>query len=153
METQTTLTDETVDALQDLVRVSIDSAKGLKTAADTIESPEIARFMRSLADQRQANAAELRRHVQMNNEEAEDSGSIKGSFHRWWLNARGALNGGDDYVVLIEAERGEDEIKERYEDALKSVPGSAMEPVLRKQYENVKASHDTIRDMRDAKKS
>ena len=51
-----------------------------------------------------------------------------------------------------EAERGEDEIKHRYEEALKAVPGSAVEDVVRSQYERVKAGHDTIRDLRDVHK-
>lgn len=150
METKFALNDETLETLQDLIRVNIDSYKGFDEAADTIENAPISTLFRELAQQRRANAAELRQYVKMNDEDAEDSGSITGAIHRWWLSARGALNGGDDYVVLIEAERGEDSIKERYEDVLKKTAGSAMNDVLQRQYRAVKAGHDKVRDLRDA---
>lgn len=151
METKTTLNDKTIEGVQDLIRINIDSYKGFEQAADTIENKRIAGLFREIATQRRNNAATLRNHVQMNDEDAEDSGSIKGNLHRWWLSARGTLNGGDDHVVLIEAERGEDAIKERYEEVLKDTAGSAMNDVLQKQYAEVKTGHDRIRDLRDAK--
>ena len=48
--------------------------------------------------------------------------------------------------------RGEDAIKHTYEDALKDTAGSPVNPVLQRQYIEVKRGHDTIRDMRDALK-
>ena len=62
------------------------------------------------------------------------------------------VTNGDAYVVLIEAERGEDHIKEAYEDVLKATAGSAMNDVLQAQYARVKAGHDKVRDLRDAYK-
>jgi uncharacterized protein (TIGR02284 family) len=52
-------------------------------------------------------------------------------------------------VVLVEAERGEDQIKRAYEDALVRTAGSAMNDVLTRQYARVKSGHDRIRDLRD----
>ena len=60
------------------------------------------------------------------------------------------MNGGDPYVILIEAERGEDHIKEAYEEVLKETAGSAMNDVLTDQYAAVKAGHDKVRDLRDS---
>lgn len=66
---------------------------------------------------------------------------------------RGELNGGDPYVILIEAERGEDHIKEAYEDVLKETAEDAVNDVLTAQYAIVKAGHDQVRDSRDAYKN
>lgn len=65
---------------------------------------------------------------------------------------RSKLNSGDAYVILIEAERGEDHIKDAYEDVLKETAGSAMNDLLQSQYAKVKAGHDKVRDLRDAYK-
>jgi uncharacterized protein (TIGR02284 family) len=52
-------------------------------------------------------------------------------------------------VVLVEAEFGEDHIKEAYEEALTRTGDSAINALLQKQYVRVKAGHDRIRDLRD----
>lgn len=152
IETTQNLTDETLGKINDLVRVNIDSSRGFKAAAETIENASIASLFREIAEERSAFGRELAGYVEMNDEEADDSGSISGAVHRWWLIARGAVSGGDDYAVLAEAERGEDQIKARYEEVLKEIPGSAMNRVLQDQYARVKHSHDRIRDMRDRAK-
>ncbi len=52
--------------------------------------------------------------------------------------------------MLAEAERGEDAIKHRYKDTLKTASIAAND-VLQTQCAGVKARHDQARDMRDAR--
>lgn len=152
IETIQCLTEETLTRVNDLVRINIDSSRGLRTAADTIEDPAIAQLLRELAEERDAFGRELSGYVEMNDEEANDAGSIVGTFHRWWVAVCGSVSGGDDYVVLAEAERGEDQIRDRYEDVLRDIPGSALNRVLQDQLSSIKRSHDRIRNLRDAAK-
>ena len=152
METVTTLNADTLDAVQDLIKINIDSHEGFNSAADQLQdSPQLAQFFRECATERQANANELSGIVGANAEKPEDSGTIRGTVHRWWLEIRGALQSGDEHAVLAEAERGEDAIKHRYEDLLKNTAGSAVNDVLQRQYAGVKRRHDQIRAMRDAR--
>ncbi len=139
--------------LQDLIQINLDSSKGFREAAEEISEDDIAKLFRGLAEERANHAEELQTFVAWNGEKAADDGSLLGCMHRAWVNVRAKLNGGDPYVVLIEAERGEDSIKEAYEEALKSTAGSAMNDVLLKQYACVKAGHDGVRDLRDAYKN
>lgn len=151
METASHLRDETIECLQDLIQINIDSSRGYRAAADEIENPRIASLFRECATERQAFSEELKRYVQMNAVEPKDSGSIQGTLHRWWLEIRGTVQGGDEHAVLAEAERGEDAIKHRYEDAMRQIAGSPVGNVLMQQYESVKRRHDQVRDMRDAR--
>ncbi|HEY1065265.1 MAG TPA: PA2169 family four-helix-bundle protein, partial [Pirellulales bacterium] len=96
------------------------------------------------------NTTELQQIVNFNGEEPTDDGSFKATVHRAWLDVRAALNGGDAGVILSEAERGEDAIKELYEEVLKETSGSAVNDVLTRQYAKVEAGHDKVRDLRDA---
>jgi uncharacterized protein (TIGR02284 family) len=84
----------------------------------------------------------------MNSEGPGDSGTVSGAAHRFLMNIRGKLGGGVP-VMLIEAERGEDYIKSKYEGALKEHAGSAITDVLNQQYAAVKAGHDRVRELRD----
>jgi len=153
MESMRHLTEETVKKLNDLVRVNIDSAEGFATAANQIDNPRIAALFASLSQQRRLFAEQLRCFVEMNDEAARDAGSIQGDLHRWWLNLRAAVSGGDGYAVLAEAERGEDVIKKRYEEALEQTTGSAVHETIQRQYADVKQAHDHVRDLRDLKKA
>ncbi|MCM2369672.1 PA2169 family four-helix-bundle protein [Aporhodopirellula aestuarii] len=150
LETKTNLNETTVNKLQKLIRANIDSYNGFHESAEELNDETLASLFRSIGDERSAMATELQQHVEFNGEEAEDDGSVAAKTHRIWINIRGKLNGGDPHVILIEAERGEDHIKEAYEDVLKDTAGSAMNDVLSAQYAKVKAGHDKIRDLRDA---
>lgn len=149
LETKATLTDETIDKLQKLIRANIDSYNGFHEAAEELDDAQLSALFKKMGDERSAMASELQQHVEFNGKEAEDDGSVAAKTHRIWINIRGKLNGGDPHVILIEAERGEDHIKEAYEEVLKETSGSAMNDVLLSQYAKVKAGHDKIRDLRD----
>ena len=157
METTATLTDETVERIKDLVCINKDSSEGFNQAADVVEDPDLKGLFRMMAGERRKFADELRRYVVINDDDTdvgdEITGSWKGTFHRWWLDLRGKLNGGDAYAVLAEAERGEDRIKAMYEQVIKDTTGSPLNAVLHAQYAEVKQGHDRIRNLRDAAKA
>jgi uncharacterized protein (TIGR02284 family) len=153
LETKMTLNEGTITKLQKLIRANIDSYNGFHESADELAHPKVAELFRKIGDQRSSMATELQEYVDFNGEDAEDDGSVAAKTHRIWINIRSKINSGDAYVILIEAERGEDHIKAAYEDVLKDSAGSAMNDVLTQQYALVKAGHDAIRDLRDAFKN
>lgn len=152
LETKFDLNDQTIEKLQKLIRYNIDSHDGFKECAEEIENPNLSNLFRDLAQERSAMATELQNYVEWNNEDAKDDGSVKAAVHRAWINVRSKLSGGDAYAVLAEAERGEDCIKEGYEEVLKEIPGNALNDVIQQQYARVKSAHDRIRDLRDSYK-
>lgn len=149
METKTTLETETIQDLQHVIRINLDSSKGFRAAADEVDNAPLAQFFRACADEREEMAHECQRLVGANGTAPEHDGSLLGAAHRWWLNIRGAIQDGDEHAVLAEAERGEDAIKHLYEKILEHHPGSAVNDVLQRQYAQIKSRHDQVRDMRD----
>ena len=152
LESKLNLEETTIKKLQSLIQWNIDSVEGLTEAAEKVDDNRVATTFRQVAQGRSSYARELQSYVVANDQEPEDSGSAMGAMHRGWTSMRSAINGGDAYVILIEAERGEDHIKEAYEDVLKETAGSAVNDVLQRQYAQVKKGHDLIRDLRDAYK-
>lgn len=154
-ETTTTLNEKTLDKLRDLVRINEDSARGFEESADMVDNEQLKRLFTELSVQRGRFAEQLMQYVEMNGEDADDAaeGSWRGQIHRWWLDLRAAVTGGDAYSVLAEAERGEDAIKAMYEEIITKTTGSAVNDVLHRQYVEVKKGHDTVRDLRDAVKA
>ena len=148
-ETTHNLPSETIDKLQDLLRVNIDSENGFRDAAGKVDDTALRRVFRQFADERENNAGELKQFVEINGEAAVDDGSLMAALHRTWIDLRTALSSNDSKAVLNEAERGEDHIKHMYEDVLTETAGSAVHDVLQHQYAKIKAAHDVVRDLRD----
>ncbi len=152
LETKSTLNPDTIQGLQDLIQVNLDSAKGFVEAAKRVESESLTKLFTELAREREQNATELQQSVERNGQHACEDGSLAAAFHRVWLDFRGRLAGGDSLVILQEAERGEDHIKAVYEDVLVRTAGSALNSVITRQYSAVKAGHNKVRDLRDGYK-
>jgi len=150
LESKISLKKETIDKLQNLIQVNIDSYNGFHEAAEQVDNPTFAKMFRQMASERSDQAEELRQLVLQNGAQPQDAGSGKAAMHRLWLDLRAAVTGGDAHAVLAEAERGEDYIKELYEEILKETAGSAVNDTLQRQHRQVKVAHDRVRDLRDA---
>ena len=148
-ESKLSLNEDTIAAINDLAQVNIDSRDGFRHAAGEIKEVAISSMFMQMADEREHQAQELKSLVALNGEQPKSDGSFAASAHRTWMDLRKALGGGLQ-SVLDEAERGEDVIKGKYEEAMKKNAGSAASDVLHRHYSAVKAAHDRVRDMRDA---
>jgi uncharacterized protein (TIGR02284 family) len=150
LETKRTLNHDTIEAVKDLISINVDSAKGFAEVAKEVDDPQLAEFFRESGARRQEFAGELRRVLAGAGEEKVDTdGTIRGKFHRWWIDARSLIDD-SPHALLSEAERGEDAIKAKYESVLKDIPGTAISDVLHAQYRWVKGTHDRVRALRDA---
>lgn len=150
-QTKCNLPQTSIDYLQDIIGVNIDSRDGFREAAANLQKNHASylfNLFTKLANERDAQARELQALVSCNAEEPTDSGSIAAAAHRTWMDFRAALGGGEQ-AILDEAERGEDHIKAKYETALKDLGSCTCTETLRKQYANVVASHDQVRNLRD----
>lgn len=146
--TKTSLDKRTVEILQDLIQINIDSREGLAEAADKVSDVALAAAFEQIALERSDHIAELRTLVAANAEEPELDGSVAAAVHRTWMDLRAALGGGPR-AILSEAERGEDQIVAKYEAALDAAGAGPAADVLRRQFASVKQAHDRIRDLRD----
>jgi uncharacterized protein (TIGR02284 family) len=79
----------------------------------------------------------------------EDEGSVLASAHRMFTNLRKSLD--NETAVIDEVERGEDNIKHRFEDALEdrdvSPPTRAL---IAEAYRSVRSGHDQMRNLKHA---
>lgn len=153
LETKASLDKETIETLQDLIQVNIDSAKGFNESGKMIKDVNLANLFSEMAKTRNELAEDLKSHVEYTGERPREEGTFLATLHRTWLDIRGKISGGDAVAILVEAEKGEDYIKAAYEDALKKAAGSAVNDVLTRQYAVVKSGHDRVRDLRDAYKA
>lgn len=144
------LPQTSIDWLQDLIQVNIDSWDGFREAAENVKDDNagLASLFRDLSNDRAAQASELQAMVSANSVAPEKSGSISAAAHRTWMDLRKAMGGGPK-CMLEEAERGEDYIKGKYEEAIDELARCRCADTLRRHFAAVKASHDAIKALRD----
>ncbi len=142
---------ETLEQLQELIQINIDSRDGFMYAASKLEDMAIAGLFGGLANERRIQADELSRLVEFNGEEPDRSGSFSAAVHRTWMGIRDGVSGASDYAVLAEAEQGEDTILDAYRDAVQCGCTGEIHDVLIRHCAAVQAAHDRVRDLRDAR--
>lgn len=144
------LSDTTLTKLRELRRLCVDSSKGFEECAELTKSAGLKSLFLALADERRGMDAELERQIDWNGAHEEEDGSYLAAMHRAWIKVRDAMSAeDDDGCILSEAERGEDAIKQAYEEALEETMGSPIHSLLASQYLQVKDAHDRVRDLRD----
>jgi uncharacterized protein (TIGR02284 family) len=141
---------ETIGLLNDLIEVSRDGEQGFRSCAQAVSNPSLVEFFELKAERCALAAEQLHDKVRELGGEPSTGGSASGAAHRFWLNIRSTLTGMDDNAVLAECERGEDYAKGVYEDALRTDMPPDVRVMVAKQYQEVRANHDRIKDMRNA---
>jgi len=149
-ETKCDLSQDVLDNVKELHQANIDSAEGFEFAAEKVNDNTLASDFRGWSGQRRKQAAELEAICGCNGEAVNRDKSWLATLHQTYMSLKTAVTSEDKQAILNEAERGEDHIKAAYEDVLKDTPGSAVNDILQRQYANVKATHDQVRDKRDA---
>ncbi|MCA9078402.1 MAG: PA2169 family four-helix-bundle protein [Planctomycetaceae bacterium] len=146
-----TLSESTTEQLQELVQINIDSAKGFEDASHELSNSHLIRLCGDLANERRRQASELTKYVEMTGQVAPKDGSFLAAVHRSWMKTRKLFLSNDEYAILAEAERGEDQIKDAYEQALRETTGSPVNRALQRHFLKVKEAHNRIRSLRDAR--
>jgi len=142
-------TSKSVDQLQGLLSINIDSQKGFQEAADSTDDLHLKSLFSEFSQKRAHNAAELRSFISSAGQQPTSAGSVSGTLHRWWIDAKQAFVGKDSQSILNEAERGEDSIKHEYEKALRDVNDNNAREIIERQYLNVQEGHDRVKVLRD----
>jgi uncharacterized protein (TIGR02284 family) len=141
---------ETVEALQELMCALKDSVSYHQEAADKIEDKYVESELLAIASERAEICRKLSQYVAAGDENAINSGTWMGSLRTIWTAFRAGLNSGDATVVLIEAERAEDVIKNKFEIILPEIAGNPINDKLLLDYKTIKAGHDRVLAMRNA---
>jgi len=149
LETKTKLTPETLETVQELVKINVDSRDTFQELADATANASVAIMFRELASERNRNVAELESLMNFNRKNPDETASVAATYHRFLIGLRSALGAGTA-TMLSEAESAEDKIQSKYEEVLKREPGSAVSDILHRQFSGVRAAHDRVRAIREA---
>ena len=146
---------EIFSTINGLIETLKDGQKGFKEAAEAVKDPQLKSLFDQYSQQRSRFATELQNQAKSLGEaKPEKTSSAAGAMHRAWINLKSAATSGDDHAILAECERGEDSAVNEYKEALENGLTSSLRDIVSRQYREVTAAHDRIKNLRDtAKKS
>jgi uncharacterized protein (TIGR02284 family) len=145
---------ETLSTVNRLIETLKDGQEGFRQAAEAVKDSQLKTLFNEFSLQRSKFAGELQSHaIQLGESNPEDSSSTAGALHRAWINMKSAITSQDDHAILAECERGEDSAVAEYKKAMEDVElPSSVRDVVSRQYTDVKAAHDKVKALRDARK-
>lgn len=141
---------DVIDVLQDLVEVCKDGEYGFRESAKQVSRQDLQALFTQRADDCRSGAEALNHHITRLGGTVETGGSAMGAVHRGWVSVRSALSTRDDYAVLEECERGEDNALARYRKALAKPLPVDVKAVVERQLQGVQRNHDQIKMLRDS---
>ena len=147
------LNDNTIGVLNDLIQINNDRIEGYeKAAAETkSEDSDLRSLFNNMASESRQYVNELTRHVTRTDDEPATGTTLKGKIYRAWMDVKATFTGKDRKSILASCEFGEDAAQRAYGQALDEDDlDSEIRQLVTSQKQQLRASHDRIKAMRDA---
>lgn len=137
---------EVINDLQEVLQLVNDGKEGYKVAAESTDTAELKAFFLKISGERIVYAAELKEHIALHGEEAEnESGGILGGLHRTWLTIKQAMISKEDKAILNAITTGERAAIEKYDACIADFADHADHmSLLTEQRDGIKAALSEI---------
>lgn len=142
--------NEVVRVLKELVSVLQDSQNGFSDLAEHLKDAHLKEFFLAESLKRASFRGDLEAELHRAGiHDVKESGTVAGTLHRVWGDIKLKISE-SDHQALVTEEQGEDVAKRAYADALAQPLPLPIKELLTTQQAHVLASHDHVRDHRDA---
>ena len=141
--------NNTVTVVEKLTEICKDGEKGYKDAADHAKRSDLKTFFATQSSERGRFARELQAVLlNLGKMEKKESGTVAGTLHRAWIDTKVGLGAGDK-SILESVEKGEDEARDAYREAIGSPLPPEAADIVSRQARSVQAAHDQVKSLRD----
>ena len=142
---------DTISTLNRLIETCKNGQEGFRLAAESITDDEdLKGFLFSCSLQRSKFAGELQNEViGLGEPDPSEAGTVKATLHRGWINLKSVLTTRNNHSILAECERGEDSAVSDYRKAIESNLSSTLSEVVNRQFQEILATHNSVRGLRD----
>lgn len=144
--------DNTIETLQDLMKINNDRIRGYKKASEHLQEDQdhLKTLFKELEDQSFENNVEIRNELQKLGGDLEASATNGGKLFRTWMDLKDAFGVNNAGNVLESCERGEDAAKNAYQSALSSGHlKDSVSSVIKQQSAKQMEAHNKIKQLRD----
>jgi uncharacterized protein (TIGR02284 family) len=150
-----TVNENTIDVLNDLVRINNDRVDGYTKAIENTDKDnfDLISTFGKMKDQSHGYLQDLGALVNKYGGEVAESSTTMGKIYRTWMDVQNAFTSDDRQNVLNECEFGEDAAQRAYKMALdESDLTDEARALITTQKAALKESHDLIKAYRDREK-
>lgn len=149
--------NDALKALNSLVETCKDGEKGFKTAAESVDNPQLKTELTRFAQQRADFRSELESCMKQIGGSPEETSSLSGvameaagAVHRGWINLKSAITGHDNKAILNECENGDAAALKAYESVMSSseIPIN-LKNVIKKQHDEIEAAKTAISSLKN----
>lgn len=138
--------EQQIDTLNDLIQVTRDSAEFYQDAAGEVESPQLKSLFDQMAASKNGLVGAMSHEVQLAGDEAEDSGTFRGSLRQFYAGVRSKF-GDTDYAYVSELEQSEERLLNAFDDVIKDQDVSQQVKQTVSQYlPTIKEHYAVMRD-------
>lgn len=147
--------ENTVEILNDLVKINNDRIAGYQRALDETEAldGDLRILFNRMIDESQDYVNELSKEIVSLNGEVSTGTTASGKLYRAWMSVKDTFSGKDRHSILASCEFGEDAAQKAYKEALESNDLDTNErSIISQQKAALLESHNTIKGYRDLHK-
>ncbi|PTX43118.1 uncharacterized protein (TIGR02284 family) [Christiangramia gaetbulicola] len=141
-----------VHVLTDLLEKNYDAEKGYKKALEHTTNPDLKKFLKNQAVQRNHFATELDKYFHELNEHPKErkTGTTLGSLHRFWIDFKSSVTRKNDESILEECLRGEKASLKEYEEKLeKNILNPNVKQMLEEHRDKIQKTIKQIKILED----
>jgi uncharacterized protein (TIGR02284 family) len=141
---------ETIEVLNDLIRISNDRIMGYEKAIRETrqEDTDLKILYAAMVAESHRMKIALASEVQVLGGKVEQGTTLEGKVYRGWMELKGFLTGHDRQAILANCETGEEAAQRAYELALDHVLPAYIREMLNRQHTNLYTSLEEIRAAR-----
>lgn len=142
----TTIRNEKIETLNELIAVTRDSAEFYSDAATRVDNPKLQNLFAELAESKNGLVGAMSRDVRSEGATPEGDGTFRGTLHKVYGDVRAKL-GDSDYAYVSQLEESEDRLLHAFNDVLQdSGTPAPVKDAVRSYLPAVKQHHDAMRD-------
>ncbi|MCD6047334.1 MAG: family four-helix-bundle protein [Gammaproteobacteria bacterium] len=131
-------TDQTSDALNNLLSYLYDSHNGYKECSDEVSDIKLKNLFQDMAQKRANMIADIKQIIPTPLENTTRNGSITGVLHRTYIDLKSLLTDGDTQAIVEEVKVGENATINKYEQILNQNLPESVKQLLQKQLNEIK---------------
>jgi uncharacterized protein (TIGR02284 family) len=148
-------TENTIDVLNDLIRINNDRIEGYTKAEKETEkgNADLISTFQEMISQSNENVKDLRALIMKYNGTVATGTTALGQIYRAWMDVKDSLSTNERKTVLSACEFGEDAAQKAYRKALdENGLGEEARSLIALQKNRLHDSHDLIKSLRDREK-
>lgn len=142
---------ETIEALNDLIKVNNDRIAGYEKAIHEAkqEDNDLKILFASMVAESHRMKIALATEIQSLGAEVGKGTTMEGKIYQVWRELRSAIGGHNRHAILSNCEAVEDAAQKAYRTALKNDLPAFIRDLLTQQLNTLQSSHEEVRSLRD----